>query len=143
MKKSSLLVIVQFSCIGYFVVFNGVLPNHLALIFLEGMGVFIGLWAIQVMGMLNLTIFPEPKSTSTLLERGPYRWVRHPMYTAVIAVCLALALDAPSWLDILVLVILIINQWIKLRYEEGLLEQRFETYSSYKQRTKALIPFIL
>ena len=143
MKKSSLLVIVQFSCIGYFVLFNGVLPNHLALIFLEGMGVFIGLWAIQVMGMLNLTIFPEPKSTSTLLERGPYRWVRHPMYTAVIAVCLALALDAPSWLDILVLVILIINQWIKLRYEEGLLEQRFETYSSYKQRTKALIPFIL
>jgi len=143
MKKSFLLVIVQFSCIGYFILFNGVLPNHLALIFLEGMGVFIGLWAIQVMGMLNLTIFPEPKSTSTLLERGPYRWVRHPMYTAVIAVCLALALDAPSWLDILVLVILIINQWIKLRYEEGLLEQRFETYSSYKQRTKALIPFIL
>jgi protein-S-isoprenylcysteine O-methyltransferase Ste14 len=143
MSKSQILVLVQFSCIAFFVYRGGVFVHHPMLLVIEIIGIMLGVWAIAAMRIEHLSIFPEPKATGALRENGPYRWIRHPMYTAVLLTCLALALESARLLDAVVFAVLFLNQWIKLRYEETLLLNRYDEYAAYMQRTKALIPFVI
>lgn len=143
MSKSQLLVVIQFTCIAWFLYRGGIFVDDDFFLVIELAGIALGVWAILAMRIAQLSIFPEPKSNGELRESGPYRWVRHPMYTAVLLTCLALALESGGMLDLLFYAVLIVNQWVKLRYEESLLLDRFEGYAAYMQRTKALIPFFI
>lgn len=64
------------------------------------------------------------------------------MYTAVLLFCLAYLIDHGGWIDWLAYIILLINQLIKLNFEEKMLEKKFENYKSYRRETKRLIPFL-
>ena len=44
----------------------------------------LGLWALSANRPGNFNIRPEPKTDGQLVQTGPYRWIRHPMYTAVL-----------------------------------------------------------
>jgi protein-S-isoprenylcysteine O-methyltransferase Ste14 len=54
----------------------------------------LGLWTLSANHPGNFNIRPEPKVLGHLVTTGPYRWVRHPMYGAV----LLLATGATAWL---------------------------------------------
>ena len=54
----------------------------------------LGLWTLWVNRPGNFNIRPEPHPDGHLVQEGPYRWVRHPMYGAV----LLLAAGAAAWL---------------------------------------------
>jgi len=86
---------------------------------------------------------PTFKKGHELIERGPYHWVRHPIYTAVLLMCLGSALAAGalgSWLGLLVL---FAGFLIKLRQEEAILLRHFpRAYPDYMRRVKALVPFV-
>ena len=85
---------------------------------------------------------PEPKSTSKLLKRGPYAIIRHPMYTSILLICLCLLIDQFSFLRLAVFLLLVVNQVIKLNYEESLLLQQFDDYKNYRKSTWKIIPFV-
>lgn len=143
MPKSLVLVLIQFAAITYFLVFDGWLAPFGIWRIVELIGIGVGVWAIAVMNPMKVSIFPEPRNDGELHTSGPYRWVRHPMYTAVLLVCGAIAAGNGSWLDGIVFSILLINQWIKLRHEESLLTLRYDGYAAYMKKTKALIPYFL
>jgi protein-S-isoprenylcysteine O-methyltransferase Ste14 len=86
---------------------------------------------------------PTFKKGHELIERGPYRWVRHPIYTAILLMCLGSAIAAGvlgSWLGLLVL---FAGFLIKLRQEETILLRHFsKAYPDYMRRVKALVPFV-
>ena len=84
------------------------------------LGGVIALWAFVAMGLGNIRGFPEIPQHGRLVVHGPYRWVRHPMYASV----------------------LVITLWVKLRYEERLLMERFPEYDNYRRHIKRLIPFV-
>ncbi len=78
-----------------------------------------------------------------LVERGPYRFVRHPIYSGLILMFLgtALVLGTAQALGAFVMFFLL-HVW-KLRAEEALLARRFQrSFVAYKARTKALVPFV-
>lgn len=79
-----------------------------------------------------------------LVERGPYRFVRHPIYTSILLMCIGTAVaigDVGAWLGV---VLMAVGLWIKLSHEEQLLTRHFPNeYPSYQSRVKALIPFVL
>ncbi len=78
-----------------------------------------------------------------LIERGPYRFVRHPIYTGMLLMVAGTATALASWSALLSVVICFLGHWWKLKREEALLTKHFpDTYPRYKLRTKALIPFI-
>jgi protein-S-isoprenylcysteine O-methyltransferase Ste14 len=105
-------------------------------------GLGIGVWAVWTMNPFRVSIFPEPKAAGVLVQSGPYKWIRHPMYTAILIIGLATALAMKTSLGWAVYVLLCINQLIKLQFEEKLLMEKYINYSQYMNKTKRIIPFL-
>jgi protein-S-isoprenylcysteine O-methyltransferase Ste14 len=136
------LVAIQFVLIGI-IAFTGPLwPPGWGLRGMLAVGGVIGLWALYVMGLRQLQVFPEVAGQAKLIVLGPYRWVRHPMYTSVLLATMAWVLGSPLTYRIILWVGLLITLLIKLQYEERLLMDRFPEYEAYRGQTKRLIPFV-
>jgi protein-S-isoprenylcysteine O-methyltransferase Ste14 len=90
----------------------------------------------------NLTPVPYPKDEGTLIETGPYRFVRHPMYCGGILIAFGWALCVYSWLTIGYAVMMLLFFDIKSRQEEKWLQKKFPGYGEYQKRVSKLIPFI-
>ena len=84
------------------------------------------------------------KQDHELVRTGPYRFVRHPIYTALLLMSLGTAAEVGRlhcWLSI---PIMATGLWIKLKEEDRLLLRHFpDQYPAYKQQVKAIVPFIL
>ena len=106
----------------------------------------LSLWlaaaAVFTMRKSRLKIFPEPHKNAVLITGGPYRVIRHPMYTALILGCTGLLLAGFNIPRLLLLIALVIVLLIKLYYEESLLVLTFDNYELYKTKTYRLIPFV-
>ncbi len=126
---SRVLVFGQFASIAVLLFGGGWLLAWWAwLVFATGLGIFI--WASASLGGNNFTIMPDPRQGNTLSQRGIYRFVRHPMYTAVLLCGIAVSFGAPS------LVVLV----LKVRYEEGLLTARHPEYPQRMKGVARLLP---
>lgn len=141
--QSYLLVTIQFLCLGGLVITGPLLASGAIALGLELLGFALGVWAIVTMKLPNLNILPDIRAGSRLVTHGPYRYIRHPMYTALLLVTLALVLDAFSLKRLILWITLAIDLWVKLVYEERLLARHFGNYEDYRQRTKRILPFLL
>jgi len=141
--QSYLFVIIQLLCLGGIVITGPVFASCAINVGLESLGFALGLWALGTMTVRNLNILPDIRAGSRLVTHGPYRYIRHPMYSALLLVTLALILDAFSAGRLILWIILVSDLWAKLIYEEQLLIQHFGEYKDYQKRTKRLIPFLL
>jgi protein-S-isoprenylcysteine O-methyltransferase Ste14 len=77
----------------------------------------------------------------TLVTHGPYRWVRHPLYSigTVLAVCLTL-LTGLWWMAIAMVVPLAILMWRTPKEEARLIETFGDDYRNYMKRTGRFLP---
>jgi protein-S-isoprenylcysteine O-methyltransferase Ste14 len=81
------------------------------------------------------------KQDHQLIRSGPYRWVRHPIYSGVILALAGTAVENGRLTGILGVLLVFIGFWIKSRKEEQFMRQAFgEQYEVYCQSTGALIP---
>lgn len=88
----------------------------------------------------NFNIRPIPRAGGKLITSGPYRHVRHPMYSAVLLGAAALALSAPplpAWLAWTALLLVLL---FKAHLEERAMAEQHPDYSAYRIRTKRLVP---
>jgi protein-S-isoprenylcysteine O-methyltransferase Ste14 len=106
---------------------------------LVAVGVGVGLWAAARLGR-GLTPSPLPNGATSLVSRGPYRWVRHPMYTAVMLLAVGVATRSGSWLVVAQTVALIVLFNVKARWEERRLVETFPEYTSYQATTPRFLP---
>ena len=92
----------------------------------------------------NLTPYPKPVTAGTMIEHGPYRLVRHPIYTAVIIGMVGIAIRGGSWVAVGFALGLIPFFLAKSSFEERHLAERYPGYAAYQQRvTRRLIPGIV
>ena len=141
-KQSVIMVSVQLICIAILVITGPVIPSNAILILIELAGVLIAGWAIAQIGFRNLRIQPDVAEHAKLVNSGPYRWIRHPMYTGGTLLAMSWVANEFSILRLIVTMILIADFVFKLRYEEKLLMAKFPDYRKYMKGTKRLIPFI-
>lgn len=90
----------------------------------------------------NLSPLPHPKPHATLVQTGPYRFVRHPMYAGGIALAYGWALVVRGWLTLVYATVLLVFLEIKSAREERWLTDRFPEYPDYQRRVRKLIPFV-
>jgi protein-S-isoprenylcysteine O-methyltransferase Ste14 len=118
-------------------VVTGILGDFLVLV-----GLFIAIWARVTLGG-NWSARVTLKEDHELIERGPYRVVRHPIYSGLLLMILGTAALVGQVGGFVALVICFCGFWVKLRQEEALLTKHLPGYSEYMRRTKALVPFVL
>lgn len=79
-----------------------------------------------------------------LVRSGPYRFVRHPIYTALLGMFVGMAIvsgDAHAFVGV---ALVTVAYWRKIRLEEENLSELFgSTYDEYRRTTKALVPWVL
>jgi len=88
----------------------------------------------------SLTASPIPKNDSELKTDGLYRWMRHPIYSGLIATGLGLAIESESLLNLLVAVALIVLLNYKAKWEESFLLERYPEYRTYMSKTGRFVP---
>ena len=102
----------------------------------------VALWARKTLAG-NWSADPMIKENHELIERGPYAYVRHPIYSGMLLMMLGAAIFSGRAGAFAILAIIFFSLWYKARQEERLLTEHFpEEYPKYKARVKALIPFI-
>jgi len=99
----------------------------------------LGLWAAKWLGR-GLTALPLPNGRTDLVVRGPYRWVRHPIYTAVMAGTAGVVGSTRSWPAAAVGAGLVVLFGFKARWEERHLAVAFPGYTDYGRRTGRFVP---
>lgn len=80
----------------------------------------------------------------TLIQDGPYRIVRNPIYTGMFGMLLATGLAVTQWIPLLIAIVLFIpGTYIRIRSEERLLREAFGSeFEAYARNVPALIPGI-
>ena len=141
-KKSAITVSVQLVCIAVLVLTGPVIPRNPVALTLAGAGVAVIAWAVVVMGFYNLRIEPDVHEQARLVTRGPYRMIRHPMYTGGTLIVAGWLWEDFTWIRLIVGLLLVADFMVKLRYEERLRMERFAEYTDYVRRTKRLVPYV-
>jgi len=103
-------------------------------------GAILLVWALIVNRPGNFRILPEIREGAHLVQAGPYRWICHPMYTALLLVTLAGLSCQFSWLRLVVWLCLLGVLYAKALREEGLLISQFPDYTAYRARTGRFLP---
>jgi protein-S-isoprenylcysteine O-methyltransferase Ste14 len=107
----------------------------------------LGLWLFyRSHGELsdNWSVSLELREGHTLVTRGVYQHIRHPMYTAIFLLALAQVLLLPNWIagPACILAFLLMLS-LRLGPEERMMSEKFgETYTAYQRKTKRLIPSV-
>ncbi len=140
--KPACLVALQFATAAALVLtsFPQLLAHPLGLA-LSAAGALFGLWAGLAFGWRKITVLPKLRRDATLITGGPYRWVRHPMYTAVLLFCAGFMLSPPAWWKAVLWLVLLAVVAEKSRMEERYLSQRFAAYANYRNRTGRFLPW--
>jgi protein-S-isoprenylcysteine O-methyltransferase Ste14 len=143
-RLGSLLVALQFVLLAW-LGFKGVAGLLLARLPIDaviaaGVSLALGLWALSANRLGNFNIRPLPREGGRLIEHGPYRWIRHPMYTALLLAGVAaarFASDLETWLVLAALGAVLLT---KARVEERAMSERHPSYRDYQQRTWRFVP---
>ena len=136
------VLLVLFMAIGLVVPKDLLFVSHTARLIgsvVAGVGVLLILLAVVSLRRL-IQIAPEPKSNGELIQSGPYKHLRHPIYTGIILCVAGLFLRTPTiWIGIASLIVLVFLV-LKARFEEDLLLERYAGYTEYRARTFGLFP---
>jgi protein-S-isoprenylcysteine O-methyltransferase Ste14 len=146
-------VVLQFACLAL-VAFGGFLAPGFAPggdhgevrligdVLLIGGLVIVG-WAVAALQPARaFTALPHPRADGSLVESGPYRFVRHPVYSGLILAALGSTISRESLAAGLATIALAVTLDLKRRHEELWLVDRYPNYVPYRTRTKALLPLL-
>lgn len=85
----------------------------------------------------------QPESGHRVVQSGPYRFVRHPMYTAIGMMFFGASLLMGSWLGLFLAFLLLIELAIRSVYEEKTLVDSLPDYDTYRKRVRfRLVPYV-
>jgi protein-S-isoprenylcysteine O-methyltransferase Ste14 len=153
LRRRSLLPVVVFVYAGLFAGFawaarvraatigEGRWPLFVAGLVLMGAGIAVRQWAVAVLGR-SFTIDVRVRAGQTVVDNGPYRWVRHPSYTGLIATFVGIGLALGNWAALAALAILpTVGLLIRIHDEERvLLGELGEPYRRFASDRARLFP---
>ena len=106
-------------------------------------GLGFSIWARRRLGR-NWSGTVTLKEDHELIRTGPYRWVRHPIYTGILLGFFGTAVALGEWRGLIAVALVVVAFSLKIRLEERWMIETFgDAYRRYRAEVRALIPFIL
>jgi protein-S-isoprenylcysteine O-methyltransferase Ste14 len=132
------------------VVFGDTVEDIPGLIFAQIVGLIIAIsgaavsvWALLQHGW-HVSPFPKPLDGAHLVDTGPYRYVRHPMYTGIVIFTLGVGLAYANPVVLLSSVTFLVFFTAKTGREEEMLIARLDGYRVYRSNVPwRIIPFVV
>ena len=90
----------------------------------------------------NFNVRPHPKETGRLIVHGPYKFIRHPMYSSLFFGGLGVLFCQFNYWKLGAWLLLIVVLALKARFEEKSLCDHYTEYRAYQKSNKAFIPWI-
>ena len=143
MKYSRVLVALQFSSIAIIV-----FTKDSSLVFsywwvFTLIATILTIWIFMHNRLGNFNIVPEIKDSAKLITSGPYSFVRHPMYSALILFMFGILLNKFSLITVSAFFLMVLVVLLKAKKEELLWKNSHKDYESYMKKTKIILPFII
>ena len=140
--KGKILVTIQFTCLALLIVFTNWLQLEWWTVLLFFFSGFLAFWAMGVMKLGNFNVVPTPVENGVLVSAGPYKLIRHPMYTSIFIFAMATLTDQFNYIKLVISLVLVVGLIVKMLFEEDLLCKHFSGYKDYMMKTKRVIPFV-
>jgi protein-S-isoprenylcysteine O-methyltransferase Ste14 len=107
------------------------------------LGAAFAIWARWTLGG-NWSATVTVKEKHSFVRRGPYRWVRHPIYAGGLLAMFGTALVYGEAGCFLAVILAFVGWWLKARMEEEFMTQHFgEDYRLYQRTVGQFLPFVL
>lgn len=135
-----LLVAVQFALIGWLIWPLTTQAWSLPALALLACAIALGVWTLAYNRPGNFNIRPEPKASGRLVTGGPYRYMRNPMYSAVLLFAAAEVVAYADMWKIACWLLLALVLLAKVMLEERALRALFPGYAAYAKRVRRFIP---
>lgn len=138
------------SSLGYVMMAGGVAALLLAhavvsaapgVVVCQVLAVGLMLWARLTFGMRSFHLTATP-TQGGLVTRGPYRFIRHPVYASVCLFAWASSLGHPSLLTLTMAALVSLGASLRIRAEESLLLTAYPEYAAYAAQTRRVVPFV-
>jgi protein-S-isoprenylcysteine O-methyltransferase Ste14 len=105
-------------------------------------GLGFTIWARRHLGR-NWSSDVTVKQDHALVRTGPYRYVRHPIYTGILLALCGTAMAIDQWRAVVAVGFGLLGFFFKLRLEEEQMRATFPEYDDYQKHTAAIVPFVL
>jgi len=104
-------------------------------------GIALRQWSVLTLGRF-FTVRVQVTSDQRVVDTGPYRWLRHPSYTAIIMSFVGIGVALENWLSLLALIVVpTVGLVVRIRVEErALLAALGEPYREFSATRARLIP---
>lgn len=150
--RGYLWVVAQFALLSTWfalmVLGNRIYPPNPTRYYFEAFGNGIALFGIilSYLGLYelrgNIRVTPEPGDAFDFVTTRIYSHVRHPIYGGIVLILVGITLIFTAIDAGIVAVALILFFYVKSRYEESRLRERYHDYDAYAATTKRFIPFV-
>ncbi len=142
--KFSSLIAFAISIVGIIFLFknNSIISDNIIAIIIQILAFGLMIWARITFGFKSFHASANAYKEK-LITNGPYKWLRHPIYAAVIYFFLACIISYPNIETIIAVALIVVSTIVRMLLEEKSLLENFAEYDSYSRRTKRLIPFVL
>jgi protein-S-isoprenylcysteine O-methyltransferase Ste14 len=125
-----------------YLVYKGyILSDNLIISLIQILAFCLMIWARIVFKHRSFHLTSDT-TKGGLVTNGPYRWFRHPIYSAVIYFGLACLLAFPKIDVFLAFISIACGLFIRMILEEKALRQSYPEYVEYSKKAKRIIPFI-
>jgi protein-S-isoprenylcysteine O-methyltransferase Ste14 len=108
---------------------------------IQGAAILLMIWARIIFGRRSFHATASP-TEGGVVTTGPYHYVRHPIYTAILTFMSASVLTHLSYITIVTGLLAAAAIGVRIVTEERLLIRRFPEYREYASRTKRIVPFV-
>ena len=128
--------------LGWLVRRHEVLARSLPALVIQGCAVALMIAARVTFGRRSFHASANP-TEGGLVTTGPYHWLRHPIYAAILYFVWSTAIDHRSAEAFAAAALITVGACVRMYAEETLLIGKYPDYAAYSARTARVIPFVL
>ena len=121
---------------------NSLLADGFFPMLIQGLAILLMVWARITFGRRSFHAAANP-TEGGIVTSGPYRFIRHPIYAAILYFIFPGVVTHLSMINIVLVLVVLIAVTLRIRAEESFLVVRYPEYVTYAKRTKRIVPFVL